>query len=345
MKSAIWFKAGGGLIGAFGLIYTYLELQRWISGLEFSFLNLTIGLVMIGAGASLLDAGRLKAAREWIAGEVIAAWVVLTLAFVSAVAIGVGSTIGDPRMKIAWVFSAAFVAVGATLYYFGRKSKRPGARVLKSAAQAQEDSDMALVGHLDWRSGTLVQDHAQRPRRIWPGALALAVGLPMLGLTASGLYGFGVFGAVFTGIGLFLLYRRWAGRHRMSQFGISALILEEQPIHLGNGVRTQLVIPERPQGDQIEANLSCVRRRRVPAKRYNGKEIRKAYDTFDTLYENTQHIELTGENPGTCEIAFYPSSDLPGAMHISNTIVWKLVVKADHPGLNYRAEFRLPIRA
>ena len=38
-------------------------------------------------------------------------------------------------------------------------------------------------------------------------------------------------------------------------------------------------------------------------------------------------------------------SDLPGAMHISNTIVWKLVVKADHPGLNYRAEFRLPIRA
>ncbi len=345
MKSAIWFKAGGALIGVFGLIYAYLELQRWISGLEFSFLNLTIGLVMIGAGASLLDAGRLKSAREWIAGEVIAAWVLFTLALVSAVAIGVGSTIGDPRMKIAWVFSAAFALIGGTLYYFGRKSKRPGARVLKSAAQAQDDKDMALVGHLDWRSGTLVQDHAQRPRRIWPGGLALAVGLPMLGLTAAGLYGFGAFGAIFTGIGLFLLYRRWAGRQRMSTFGISVLNLEEYPILLKNGVNARLIIPVSPMADRVTAHLSCVRRRRVPAKRSRGKVIREAYDTFDTLYESEQLIDLTGENPGTCDISFRPPLDLPAAIHVAITVVWKLVVTADNPGMDYRAEFRLPVRA
>lgn len=345
MKSAVWLKAGGGLLGVFGLIYAYLELQRWTSGLEFSFLTLTAGLTMTGAGACLMDAGRLKAAREWIAGEVIAAWLLFTLALVSAVAIWVGSTIGDPRMLIAWVFSAAFAAAGGVLYWFGRKSKRPGARVLKSAAQSQDDKDMALVGHLDWRDGTLMQDHAQKPRRIWPGALALAAGLPMLGLTAAGVYGFGVFGAIFTGMGLFLLYRRWAGRHRMSQFGISVLVLEERPILLKNGVKGQLIIPVRPQSDQVSAHLSCVRRRRVPAKRHRGKEIRKAYDTFDTLYEHMQQIALTGQGTGKSEFAFFPSADLPNAVHRANTIVWKLVVTADHPGLNYRAEFSLPVRA
>ena len=190
-----------------------------------------------------------------------------------------------------------------------------------------------------------MQDHAQRPRRIWPGALALAVGLSMLGLTASGLYGFGVFGAVFTGIGLFLLYRRWAGRHRMSRFGVSVLVLDDHPIHLENGVKAQLVIPERPEGAEIKAYLSCVRRRRVPAKRYNGKEIRKAYDTFDTLYKDMQRIDLTGQGTGKCDISFYPPSDLPSAIHNANTIVWKLVVAADHPGMDYRAEFRLPVRS
>ncbi len=345
MKSALWFMWGGRLLCLFGLIYTVLELNRWLAALDPSLLTLAAGTAMIGLGCSLMDAARLKVAREWIAGEVMASWVLLSLSFMSAIVIIVASSIGEPRLMIALVFSGAFLLSGGALYWFGRKSRRPGARVLKSAAQAQDDKDIALVGHLDWRDGTLIQDHAQKPRRIWPGALALAAGLPALGLALFGAYGFGVFGALFTMIGAWLLYTRWAGRKRMSRFGVSTLIIEDRPLHLKNGVKGRLIIPVRPEGKIISARLTCVRRRRVHGKPLRSGGRADDYYTFDTLFDQEISARLTGESRGECEISFEPPKGLPSAAHLVNAVVWKLVVTAEHPGMDYRAEFSLPVRA
>lgn len=216
---------------------------------------------MAGAGCSLMDAGRLKRAYQGIAGEMIAGWTLLSLAFTSAIVIIAATQTHEPRLAIALVFSAAFLVAGGTLYWFGRKDERSKGRKIRSVAQTEDDRDRSLVGHLDWRDGTVEEEEAQRPRRLWPAALAVAAGAPMLGLAATGAYGFGVFGAVFTGIGLFLAYRRWAGRRRMLKFGISVFILQDRPIRLKNGVVGRLLIPNAIGIRDVAAQLTCVKRR------------------------------------------------------------------------------------
>lgn len=299
---------------------------------------------MAGAGVSLMDAGRLKRAYQGIAGEMIAGWALLTLAFTSAIVITAATQTHEPRLMIALVFSAAFLAAGGTLYWFGRKTEWRRGRKLRSVAQTEDDRDRRLVGHLDWRDGTVEEEDAQRPRKLWPVALALAAGAPMLGLTAAGAYGFGVFGALFTGAGLFLAYRRWSGRRRMLRYGISVLIIEDRPIRPKNGISGRLLIPKAGDIGVVTAQLTCVKRRRVHQSRGLGKSS-KSYDTFDRLHDVTTTFPVTGDEPGVANIAFDPpETNLESRYRGSTAVFWELKVRADTPGLDYGAKFVLPVR-
>jgi hypothetical protein len=305
MKSAVWFTWAGRLLCLFGLVYLGREFWNWRSGFEPSLLALTAGGVMAGAGCSLMDAGRLKRAYQGIAGEMIAGWTLLSLAFTSAIVIIAATQTHEPRLAIALVFSAAFLVAGGTLYWFGRKDERSKGRKIRSVAQTEDDRDRSLVGHLDWRDGTVKEEEAQRPRRLWPAALAVAAGAPMLGLAATGAYGFGVFGAVFTGIGLFLAYRRWAGRRRMLKFGISVFILQDRPIRLKNGVVGRLLIPNAIGIRDVTAQLTCVKRRTAYRASRSG-EPSKSYVTFDHLHDETISFPVESGKTGMADISFDP---------------------------------------
>lgn len=344
MKTAVWLTWGGRLLCLFGLIYLAREVWNWRSGFEPSLLGLAAGGVMAGAGCALMDAGRLKRAFQGIAGEMIAGWVLLTLSFTSAIVIIAATQTHEPRLMIALVFSAAFLAAGGTLYWFGRRNEKASGRKMRSVAQTEDDRDRKLVGHLDWRDGTIEEEEAQRPRRLWPAALALAAGAPMLGLTAAGAYGFGVFGVIFAGIGLFLAYRRWAGRRRMLRYGISVLIIQDRPIRLKNGVAGRLLIPNATEIREVTAQLTCVKRRKAYRPRRTGQQS-KSYVTFDRLHDETTRVPVDGEVTGMAEIAFDPPGiHLESRYHGTPAVFWELKVRADTPGLDYSARFVLPVR-
>ena len=157
-------------------------------------------------------------------------------------------------------------------------------------------------------------------------------------------YGFGVFGAVFTGIGLFLAYRRWAGRRRMLKFGISVFILQDRPIRLKNGLVGRLLIPNAIGIRDVTAQLTCVKRRTAYRASRSG-EPSKSYVTFDHLHDETISFPVEGGKTGMADISFDPpKTHLESHYHGMPAVFWELKVRADTPGLDYAAKFVLPVR-
>ena len=288
-------------------------------------------------GAILLDAARL---RSRVTGSHRAGWALLTLAAVSAAAIA-GRMPAEPRIAIAFVFSAAFLVAGGAMRLLAAPRDRRRRR-LRSARDVRDDADSAMTGGLEWRGGSVPEEAAREGRLLAPLLWLAAAGVfLLLGLVAAP--PFFVFAVVPAGIGLVLLWLRGKGRARLGRFGVSRVLSEGFPLRPGGAFRGRLEIPSPPPAEEIDLSLRCISIRRDPARFVRGEWRSGVGLVVDRLHEMTERRPLAAEGRAVVPFEFDLPGDLPDAWAVSSPkTLWLL--EARSPAAGYFAEFRLPVR-
>ncbi len=288
-------------------------------------------------GAILLDAARL---RERITGSDIAGWALLSLAAVSAAAVA-GYIPAEPRIAIAFVFSAGFLAAGAAMRLLAAPRERRR-RNLRSAREARDDADGAMTGGLEWRDGALPEEAARGGGLLAP-LLWLAAAMPFIPLGLFAAAPFFAFALVPGGIGVILLWLRRRGRARLGRFGTSRIVSDDFPLKPGAAFRGALEIPAPPQAGEIDLSLRCIRIRRDPGRFVRGEWRSGVGLVVDRLHETTKRLPMTRGRPARTDFEFDLPANLPGASaRASPKTLWLVEARAE--GSGYFAEFRLPVR-
>ncbi len=142
------------------------------------------------------------------------------------------------------------------------------------------------------------------------------------------------------GVGLIvwavLLWKRWR------RFGCTRLVLKTMPAALGGALEAHLELPSAlPSDAELDLRLSCVHRRVSGS----GKN-RSTHE--DYLWQDDLRIELAGARRmpgGHLPVRFRLPADQPQSdwAKARSQIIWRLDVSSDIPGVDYRAQFDLPV--
>ena len=288
-------------------------------------------------GAILLDAARLRAR---VNGSDMAGWALLSLATVSAAAVA-GYMPAEPRIAIAFVFSAAFLAAGVAMRLLAAPRERRR-RDLRSAREVSDVDDGAMTVGLEWRDGAIPEESARGGGLLAP-LLWLAAAAPFIPLGLWAAAPFFVFALVPGGIGLVLLWLRRRGRARLGRFGTSRIVSEGLPLKPGRVFRGHLEIPSPPQAAEVDLSLRCIRIRRDAGRFVRGEWRSGVGLVIDRLHETTKRLQMRAGRPAEIDFEFDLPADLPDADARSTPkTLWLIEARAE--GSGYFAEFRLPVR-
>lgn len=150
------------------------------------------------------------------------------------------------------------------------------------------------------------------------------------------------FALVFPVIGVLILL--WAAYHslRRRKYGVSVCHLEHVPVPIGKSLRGSIVarVRELP-AEGFRLKLTNLRRRITGSGK--NRSVRE-----DALWQDEQ-IVRTGAmpNPDGLRIPFsfhLPADGEPADdRDPNNRVIWRLEVEAEVPGIDYKAQFELPV--
>jgi len=141
------------------------------------------------------------------------------------------------------------------------------------------------------------------------------------------------------GIGLIV----WAVREviRRRRYGESALRLDSLPVPLGGWLRADFEVPARLTDRELDVELACIHRYRTGSGR--NRQTREV-----VLWEDRQTVTArSGSAPGSTaariEIPLPVDQPVARPRPADDTIVWRLTVGAEEPGVDFKARFDLPV--
>ncbi len=146
---------------------------------------------------------------------------------------------------------------------------------------------------------------------------------------------------LFPAVGIFLII--WAVRQIIAylKFGVSKLQLESVPGVIGRGIMGEVVLNTRiDPREGFRSRLVCVRRVRTGS----GKNRRTAESIVwqeERIIKNANRDYKETKVP----IAFPIDADLPESddSNPSDSLIWRLELSADVPGVDYSANFEVPV--
>ncbi len=248
------------------------------------------------------------------------------------------------RLGFGLLFAVMFGGAGTLVIVLMRRGHRRRAEV---AAFQASHPDQPWAAWPQWRSKQLRCDSAGTRGFITFFALFWnLVSLPILfivpGEIADG-NGAAAIGLLFPLIGVGLGV--WAVREwiRSRRYGASVLALDALPVPLGGRLRARLEVPARLQARELALQIACVRIRRTGS----GKNRRT---TEDVLWEDSARLAPTpGSTPGSTQarIDLRLPGDRPEASeeNPSDRVVWRMSIRSQEPGVDFRARFELPVFA
>ncbi len=139
------------------------------------------------------------------------------------------------------------------------------------------------------------------------------------------------------GLGLAVWALRKVVQHR--RYGDSVLVLDSLPVPLGGLLRATLTIPARLAVREVTVQLACMHKQTTGS----GKQRR----TTERLLWEDRHRFMTRPGPGQTSVRI--EMNLPAGQPASSEddpndrIVWRLEAFGEEKGIDYRAEFELPV--
>lgn len=246
------------------------------------------------------------------------------------------------RLALGMIFPLAFGGVGLFFLW----AMRRGARADKELEHDRERwPEQPWMWHEDWRTPELV---SRSSATMW-FAIAFAslwnvVSAPAAFLVPSEIAEGNwpaALGLLFplVGVGLIVFALREIVRKR--RYGDSVLRLDSLPVPLGGMLRATFEVPARLVDRELEVQLACLRRFRTGS----GKDRRTQENV---LWEDRQRVTAgSGSVPGStaARIEMPLPLDHPVARRqpSHDTIVWRLTVEAEEPGVDFKGEFELPV--
>ncbi len=246
------------------------------------------------------------------------------------------------RLALGMIFPLAFGGLGLFFLW----ALRRGARNEKQLeSDRQRWPGQPWMWHEGWRTPELVSNAS--------AAMWLAISFAVLWNLISAPAAFMVPGEIadgnwaallallFPAIGIGVIV--WAVREvlRKRRYGDSVLRLDSLPVPLGGSLRATFEVPARLSDRELEIQLACVHRYRSGS----GKNRRTQEDI---LWEDRQHAKArSGSQPGSTaariEMALPHDQPVARRRPPDDTIVWRLTVEADEPGVDFKGEFELPV--
>jgi hypothetical protein len=241
----------------------------------------------------------------------------------------------------------------------GRRVFRPTDFVYVDANATDDEIEAAkaewLRGQLrrrpDWVAGRVIsQDERARTlvfatTVLW-SAFAVALVVAALVFDAS----VGALGAVFALFTGFLLVYAWTMRRHRQKFGRSQLVLDRTPAFLGDVLSGEVETGVREDAAPLRGfhiRLRCVHRWKE-LRRGTGGTTGDTIRRIDVLWEADQWTDgrVRAEDGGiSIPVRFDLPADQPATTLPPSGwgVVWELTVTAETDGLDYRAEFEVPV--
>ena len=241
----------------------------------------------------------------------------------------------------------------------GRRVFRPTDFVYVDANATDEEVEAAKAAWLreqwrkrrDWVTGRIIsQDERARPlvlatTVLWSAfAVLLVVGALVFGASV------GILAVIFVIFAGALLFYAWTMRRHRRKFGRSQLVLQRTPAFLGDVLSGEVEtgIPEGAAPfNGFHIRLRCMHRWKE-LRRGTGGTTGDTIRRMDVLWEAEQRTDgrVRAEDGGiSIPVRFELPADQPPATlpPSGRGIVWELAVTAEMDGLDYRAEFEVPV--
>jgi hypothetical protein len=278
--------------------------------------------------------------------------IVFALAFIGFGLFALGAGLeewsgGDANeAAIPLLLGASFTLVGVGIIAFARKA-RGAARQLE--ARKARHPDAPWLWNEDWSGGRLCSSTRARMTFAWLFALVWnGVAIPIAVIAPGEIFDEGNHAAaiclLFPLVGAGLLV--WAVREtlRWRRFGESLFEMSQLPGVLGGEVAGVLHVREGLGDGALSARLSCIRRYVTGS----GKNRSTHEDIFWSDEQNLPAMALRrGPNGHALDLRFaVPYDAKPSDPEPSDDyILWRLEVTASLPGVDYAAQFDVPVFA
>jgi hypothetical protein len=276
--------------------------------------------------------------------------IVFALAFIGFGLFALGAGLeewsgGDANeAAIPLLLGASFTLVGVGIIAFARKA-RGAARQLE--ARKARHPDAPWLWNEDWSGGRLCSSTRARMTFAWLFALVWnGVAIPIAVIAPGEIFDEGNHAAaiclLFPLVGAGLLV--WAVREtlRWRRFGESLFEMSQLPGVLGGEVAGVLHVREGLGDGALSARLSCIRRYVTGS----GKNRSTHEDIFWSDEQNLPAMALRrGPNGHALDLRFaVPYDAKPSDPEPSDDyILWRLEVTASLPGVDYAAQFDVPV--
>jgi hypothetical protein len=301
----------------------------------------------------------------------------ISQSYVEAYNASMVSTLSKAIAVVVTIFATPAILAGLLMGVFFLKSyatlTAAGAAAFGGIALALVIVPALAIGRA-W-SGVFANDRyesllAQRSPELWRSNRLWASGRIPASAAASSLIGEWLFGLVFTVAGLLLLYamtlsdgpNMWVGYVVATSFAVagvwllvvtirktvatrryrSVLVLETVPAPIGGALRAHIEIhTDAGRFDAaraIELRLSCLRRRHVKGRT---EDIVVWQDSTEVA--PSALLRRPGGVKLPIEFGIPADAEPSGMLKLTGRVVWRVEVIADVPGVDYIAQFEVPV--
>ena len=213
------------------------------------------------------------------------------------------------------------------------------------AAARRDWAEAAFRRRPDWLSGRIEPEATRggatmRRRALIVAGLALV--FAALGWVAA--TPFFLMAGLAAAVALTFAWKAAGQAAQRRKFGDPVFAMKAFPVAPGDSVEgvIETKTPRRALTDgAFRVTLTCAR-----SLRYLGRD--EARTRNDTLWSDARTVRAAGEAALTAPIRFGTPADLPGATLTQGgqaRVAWLLTVEADAPGVDFRADFTLPVIA
>jgi hypothetical protein len=148
----------------------------------------------------------------------------------------------------------------------------------------------------------------------------------------------GLFATIALGLFCFAVYKTI----QHLKFGESVAVLNQIPLCPGNEVRLAVLLPARfANGQKINAEFFCEKRTTTRNGKNSSTRVEKIF--VQNFNQNISHSNLHRSKIALPLLFSIPTNAVPDSIDTNPSFEWKLVLKADVPGVDYLAEFPIPV--